>query len=71
MINAEKEEVKSLREKHNFSTETAIQDVARALRRHVDEEAFDKLLAQRPEGAVEFGSHDCSCKRLSRKVFAC
>ena len=47
-------EVKSLREKHNFSTENAIRDVAKALRRHVDEEAFDKLLAQLPEGSVEF-----------------
>lgn len=47
-------EVKSLREKHNFSTDTAIRDIAEALRRHVDEEAFDKLLTQLPEGAVEF-----------------
>jgi len=47
-------EVKSLREEHNFSTETAIRDVAEALRRHVDEKAFDKLLAQLPKGAVEF-----------------
>jgi uncharacterized protein (DUF2267 family) len=47
-------EVKLLREDHNFSTDTAIRDVAEALRRHVDEEAFDKLLAQLPEGAVEF-----------------
>lgn len=47
-------EVKLLRGEHNFSTETAIRDVARALRRHVDEEAFDKLLAQFPEGAVDF-----------------
>lgn len=47
-------EVKSLREKHNFSTETAIRDVAEALRRHVDEEAFDILLKQLPERAVEF-----------------
>lgn len=47
-------EVKSLREEHNFSTETAIQDIAQALRRHVDEEAFDKLLARLPEGAIEF-----------------
>ncbi|GAB4305215.1 DUF2267 domain-containing protein [Cyanobacterium aponinum AL20118] len=48
------EEVKSLRKDHNFSTDTAIQDVARALRRHVDEEAFDKLLKQLPKGAIEF-----------------
>ena len=47
-------EVKSLRSAHNFSTETAIRDVARALRRHVDEEAFDLLLAKLPEGAIEF-----------------
>ncbi|WP_339719800.1 DUF2267 domain-containing protein [uncultured Paraglaciecola sp.] len=47
-------EVKLLRENHNFSTETAISDVAKALRRHVDEKAFDKLLTQLPEGAVEF-----------------
>jgi len=48
------EEVKSLRKDHNFSTDTAIQDVARALRKHVDEEAFDKLLKQLPKGAIEF-----------------
>ena len=47
-------EVKLLREEHNFSTDTAIRDVAQALRRHVDEEVFDALLAQLPEGAVEF-----------------
>ncbi|MEO1209101.1 MAG: DUF2267 domain-containing protein [Cyanobacteria bacterium J06638_20] len=48
------EEVQLLRSEHNFSTETAIRDVARALRRHVDEEAFDRLLATLPEGAMEF-----------------
>ncbi|NDJ18786.1 DUF2267 domain-containing protein [Myxacorys almedinensis] len=47
-------EVQSLRSEHNFSRETAIQDVARALRRHVDEAAFDQLLAQLPEGAIDF-----------------
>lgn len=47
-------DVKLLREDYNFSPDTAIRDVAKALRRHVDEEAFDKLLAQLPEGAVEF-----------------
>ena len=47
-------EVKLLREEHNFSTDTAIRDVARALRRHVDGEVFDALLAQLPDGAVEF-----------------
>jgi len=48
------QEVKSLRAEHNFATETAIQDVASALRRHIDEEAFDRLLAQLPEGAINF-----------------
>ena len=47
-------EVRLLRRQHNFSTDTAIRDVAEALRRHVDEDAFDKLLAQLPEGAIEF-----------------
>ena len=48
------QEVKSLRSEHNFSTDTAIRDVASALRRHVDESALDRLLAQLPAGAVEF-----------------
>lgn len=47
-------EVKLLRQSHNFSPDTAIHDVAEALRRHIDEEAFDKLLAQLPKGAVDF-----------------
>lgn len=48
------EEVKALRGQHNFSTDTAIQDVAKALRRHVDEKVFDSVLAQLPKGAAEF-----------------
>ncbi|ACB53806.1 hypothetical protein cce_4458 [Crocosphaera subtropica ATCC 51142] len=47
-------EVKSLRREHNFSTETAIRDVATVLRRYVDEEAFDRVLAQLPDGAFDF-----------------
>lgn len=47
-------EVCLLRKNHNFSTETAIRDVAEALRRHVDEEDFDRLLATLPEGAIDF-----------------
>lgn len=35
-------EVDLLRAEHNFSTETAIRDVAKAVRRHMDEEAFDR-----------------------------
>jgi uncharacterized protein (DUF2267 family) len=48
------QEVMALRPDHNFSTQTAIRDVAQALRRHVDEEAFNSLLAQLPEGAADF-----------------
>jgi uncharacterized protein (DUF2267 family) len=48
------QEVKSLRRDHNFSPDTAISDVARALREYVDGEAFDRTLATLPEGAAEF-----------------
>lgn len=47
-------EVRALRKDHNFSTGTAIQDVATALRRHVDEAAFDQVLARLPKGAEDF-----------------
>ena len=48
------EEVRLLRAKHNFSTDTAIRDVARAIRQQVDIESFDKLLSDFPDGAIEF-----------------
>ena len=48
------QEVRALRADHNFAPETAIQDVARALRRHVDEAAFDRVLESLPSGASEF-----------------
>ncbi len=48
------EEVRSLRAAHNFSPDTAIRDVVRSVRRHVDEEAFDEVLARLPDGAVQF-----------------
>lgn len=44
-------EVKALRAGHNFSTDTAIRDVATALRRHVDLAEFEALLATLPPGA--------------------
>lgn len=47
-------EVRALRADHNFSPDSAIRDVARALRRHVDEAAFDNVLNSLPAGAVEF-----------------
>lgn len=47
-------EVQALRRDHNFAPDTAIRDVAAALRRHVDEEAFDRVLDGLPKGAAEF-----------------
>ncbi|ACF13045.1 conserved hypothetical protein [Chloroherpeton thalassium ATCC 35110] len=47
-------EVQSLRKTHNFAPESSIRTVAKALRKNVDELAFDKILAKLPEGAVDF-----------------
>jgi uncharacterized protein (DUF2267 family) len=47
-------EVQSLRRDHNFSPDTAIGDVARALRRCVDRERLDAVLATLPNGAADF-----------------
>lgn len=47
-------EVKALRAAHNFSPDTAIHDVAVALRRNIDQAALDRVLAGLPQGAVEF-----------------
>ncbi|ARN80388.1 DUF2267 domain-containing protein [Methylocystis bryophila] len=47
-------EVKSLRGDHNFSPDTAIRDVATALRKNVNEAELDRVLAMLPNEAVEF-----------------
>jgi uncharacterized protein (DUF2267 family) len=47
-------EVQALRRDHNFSPETAIRDVATALRRHVDATALDDLLEHMPQGVAQF-----------------
>jgi len=47
-------EVQALRSEHNFAPETAIEDVAGALRRNVDESAFERVLGALPDGAREF-----------------
>lgn len=47
-------EVKSLRPDHNFSPDTAIHDVAVALRQHVDGAIFDQTLSILPAGADDF-----------------
>jgi uncharacterized protein (DUF2267 family) len=48
------QEIRALRAYHNFAPEMAIQDVARALRRHVDKAAFECVLESLPSGASEF-----------------
>ncbi len=48
------DEVRSLRRKHNFAPDTAVPDVARALRRFVHPSRFDELIASLPHGAQEF-----------------
>jgi uncharacterized protein (DUF2267 family) len=47
-------EVQALRANHNVAPDTSIQDVARALRKHVDQAAFDRVLATLLEGASQF-----------------
>ena len=47
-------EVRMLREKHNFAPESAIRDVAIALRRYVDATAFEQILDKLPEEAAKF-----------------
>jgi uncharacterized protein (DUF2267 family) len=47
-------EVQALRAEHNYAPETAIRDVAIALRRNLDQAAFDRALAALPGGAAQF-----------------
>ncbi|WP_238393220.1 hypothetical protein [Myxacorys almedinensis] len=47
-------EVQSLRADHNFAPDTAIQAVAIALRKNIDEVRFDKPLTILPTAAREF-----------------
>ena len=48
------EEVRTLRENHNFSPSTAIKDVAMALRKNMNEADLEAVLEQLPAGAREF-----------------
>jgi len=47
-------ELCELRPEHNYSSPSSIEDVATALRLHLDSRALDELLATLPEGAMEF-----------------
>ncbi|WP_298831065.1 DUF2267 domain-containing protein [uncultured Piscinibacter sp.] len=47
-------EVQALREAHNFSPANAISSVATALRKHVQHERLEQVLAKLPTGAIQF-----------------
>lgn len=47
-------EVQSLRGDHNFSPETAIRDIAVALRKNLNEAELDRVLATFPKDAADF-----------------
>jgi uncharacterized protein (DUF2267 family) len=47
-------EVQDLRRHHNFAPASAIADVAAALRRNMDGEQLDRVLATLPEGAADY-----------------
>ncbi|HML27854.1 MAG TPA: DUF2267 domain-containing protein, partial [Hyphomicrobium sp.] len=47
-------EAQALRKDHNFAPDSCISDVARALRKMVDEREFDRVLASLPAGAADF-----------------
>ncbi|WP_245424440.1 DUF2267 domain-containing protein [Sinorhizobium sp. BJ1] len=47
-------EVQVFRGNHNVSPDSAIADVAAALRRNVDEVRLDRVLSRLPQGAVDF-----------------
>lgn len=48
------DEVRALRAKHNFATDTAISDVARVLWARVDEAGLRSVLAGLPDGCAQF-----------------
>lgn len=47
-------EVQALRAAHNFAPDTAIHDVAQALRRHVELAELERVLATLPAGARDY-----------------
>lgn len=49
-------EVKALRHNHNLATDTAVEDVAKALWENCDKDAFRRVLAELPEPARQFWS---------------
>ncbi len=62
-------EVKALRPDHNLTPNHAIEAVAWALRRHVDQRDLDRVLANLPVGAVAYWHVDVADpKDLERRI---
>ena len=53
-LEAMNKEVKLLRPEHNFSTDTAIEDVASVLKKHVNLKSFETVLTDLPQAARRF-----------------
>jgi uncharacterized protein (DUF2267 family) len=51
--------VRQLRPEHNFSTDTAIQDVGWVLKKHVDEDKFRAAMKSMPVAARQFWQWHC------------
>jgi len=54
-------DVRSVRHRHNFSPPDAVASVATALRRHVDELAFERVLANLPPQARRYWQPKTAC----------
>lgn len=63
------DEVRSLRRSHNWAPDTAVVDVARALRPFMHPTHFDALLASLPAGAAEFWHVESDERRVFRKAW--
>ena len=51
-------EVQALRPNHNLAPDSSIANVAGALRRNIDQEVLDRVLASLPAGALDFWKVD-------------
>jgi uncharacterized protein (DUF2267 family) len=62
-------EAQSLRPHHNLTPDTAIDAVAVALWRHVDHRALERVLADLPDGAIDFWTPDVNDPaQLARRI---
>lgn len=64
------EEVKSIRRHHNLTPDNAIEATAWSLRRYINKLALDRVLAQFPDGAVQFWHVDVEDPRdIEQRIF--